>query len=197
MVEFILVEATPTQVAFAFDFNNRKFWVNNLMTGSGWNGDVIARQDPATGTGGYSFGALAPGPYFIMISVGSGGDYVVLNPGRTPFVGALPSGYSAWGPATTLNAADIGASATLAAPVAHISGVGYANWAKWRSLGYDQHGLNADPLFVDAAAEDFRLSSTSPAIAAGVTLPMVTTDCADTPRPQNAGYDIGAHAAPI
>ena len=158
-------------VAFAFDFNNRKFWVNNLTTGSGWNGDVIARQNPTMGIGGYPFETLAPGPYFIMISVGSAGDYVILNPGRTPFVGAVPSGYAAWGSATTLNSADIAAPATLTAPIAYISGVGYLRWAVWRSLGYDRHGVNADPLFVDAVAEDFRLSSNSPAIAAGVTRP--------------------------
>ena len=70
-------------IAFAFDFNHRKFWVNNLTTGSGWNGDVIAKQNPTIGTGGYSVETLAPGPYFIMISVGSATS-VILNPGRTP-----------------------------------------------------------------------------------------------------------------
>src|SRR6202008_3992193 len=97
-------------------------------------------------------------------------DYVILNPGRTPFVGAVPSGYAAWGSATTLNSADIGAPATLTAPIAYISGVGYLRWAAWQSLGYDRHGVNADPLFVHGATEDFRLSSNSPAIAAGITL---------------------------
>ena len=111
-------------VAFAFDFNNRKFWVNNLTTGSGWNGDGIVGQNPTTGAGGYPFGSIARGPYFIMISVGSAGDYAILNPGRTPFVGAVPSGYAAWGSTTTLNAADTGGPATLTAPIAYVCGVG-------------------------------------------------------------------------
>ena len=57
-------------IAFAFDFNHRKFLgSNNLTTGSGWNsGDVIARQNPTmTGTGGYSVQSPAgPGPYFLV-----------------------------------------------------------------------------------------------------------------------------------
>ncbi len=58
-------------VALALDFDNRRFWIRNITTNSGWNGDVTARQDPATGCGGHPFGTLAPGPYFIMVWVGN------------------------------------------------------------------------------------------------------------------------------
>ncbi len=49
-----------------------------------------------------------------------------------------------------------------------------------------------DPLFDNAAALDFHLQSNSPLIDLGLTLAQVTNDYYGTPRPQGAGYDIGA-----
>jgi hypothetical protein len=37
----------------------------------------------------------------------------------------------------------------------------------WRALGYDQHSLFADPLFVDAANGDYRVKPDSPALKLG------------------------------
>lgn len=48
-------------------------------------------------------------------------------------------------------------------------------------------------VFVDAARHDYGLVSSARAIDAGVTIPEVTTDVAGVPRPQGAGYDIGAY----
>lgn len=48
-------------------------------------------------------------------------------------------------------------------------------------------------LFVDAAGDDFRLKATSPAVDGGRTLTLVVDDLLGTPRPQGAGYDIGAY----
>jgi parallel beta-helix repeat protein len=58
---------------------------------------------------------------------------------------------------------------------------------------------NTDPRFVNASSTsfDFRLQPGSPAIDAGLTLPLVTTDFYGTSRPQGNGYDIGAYELPV
>ena len=44
---------------------------------------------------------------------------------------------------------------------------GKLNWKKWRDAGFDQHSLIADPLFANAAQNDFRLDPHSPALGLG------------------------------
>ncbi len=52
---------------------------------------------------------------------------------------------------------------------------------------------NNDPLLANVGSHDYTLTSTSPAIKAGVTISSVTVDFAGAPRPQGSGYDIGAY----
>jgi Right handed beta helix region len=55
--------------------------------------------------------------------------------------------------------------------------------------------MTTDPSFVMASGGDYHLKPGSPAIDAGAVATGVTTDLANTPRPQGAGYDVGAYEA--
>jgi parallel beta-helix repeat protein len=63
-----------------------------------------------------------------------------------------------------------GSQATYSDRVAYVSGRGNTtSLAEFRSwTGYEVHGLQADPLFVDRAAGNYRLQVTSPAVDAGM-----------------------------
>lgn len=75
--------------------------------------------------------------------------------------------------------------------------------AQWQRLGYDKQSIIASPaaLFVDVAANNYRLRSGSAAIDTGATLALVTTDISGVARPQGPRHDIGCHeyvvSAPI
>jgi len=60
------------------------------------------------------------------------------------------------------------------------------------SGGNASNNLTSDPLFANPSQGDFHLTSGSPAIDAGISLPEVPTDFEGTPRPQGSAYDIGA-----
>jgi parallel beta-helix repeat protein len=55
------------------------------------------------------------------------------------------------------------------------------------------NNLTTDPKFVNVSANDFSLQASSPAINAGMTISVVTTDMKGVARPQGAAYDIGAY----
>ena len=57
---------------------------------------------------------------------------------------------------------------------------------------WDSSALNVNPLFIDAASENFNLHINSPAIDHGASVPAVTDDFSAISRPRGAGYDIGA-----
>jgi hypothetical protein len=61
------------------------------------------------------------------------------------------------------------------------------------TAGTVSNNLFTDPKFVNAAANDYHLQSTSPAINAGMTLSETTPDFDGVTRPQGSAYDIGAY----
>ncbi len=65
-----------------------------------------------------------------------------------------------------------------------------------KQLDFDQHSLfGVDPGFVNPAAGNYRLRVDSPAIDRGVMRYDFNYDIVQTPRPQMAGWDIGAYEA--
>ncbi len=69
--------------------------------------------------------------------------------------------------------------------IAYLAGGGIAG-------GIQSNNILDDPLFVDAAANDFRTLPESPAIDAGLSLEEVDVDFAGVPRPLGSAHDIGA-----
>jgi hypothetical protein len=68
--------------------------------------------------------------------------------------------------------------------------------AQWQSAtGQDRHSFVATPtaLFVNAAANDFHLTATSPAIDTGTSSQAPATDLEGKPRPSGKGFDVGAY----
>lgn len=66
--------------------------------------------------------------------------------------------------------------------------------AEWQALGFDQHSTTASlaALFVDPAADDYRLVIGSPAIDAGVRLPIGGRDIDGSRYSNGAGPDVGS-----
>lgn len=62
--------------AIAVDFGANKIWLfSDNVSSPGWNDDVLANQNPATGTGGYSL-SITGAPYFAMFSLFATADTV-------------------------------------------------------------------------------------------------------------------------
>jgi hypothetical protein len=71
------------------------------------------------------------------------------------------------------------------------NGIGRSVTELTSMYGKETHGLNADPLFADAANHNYELLPGSPAIDRGVVIPGATDDFDGTPRPQGNSTDIG------
>jgi len=68
------------------------------------------------------------------------------------------------------------------------------NLSQWQShISGDMNSIEADPVFVDPASNDYHLSSTSPCIDAGTSNGAPATDYDGILRPQLNAYDMGAY----
>ncbi|MCL4488722.1 MAG: right-handed parallel beta-helix repeat-containing protein [Chloroflexi bacterium] len=66
------------------------------------------------------------------------------------------------------------------------------SFSQWRGIGKEANGILGNPLFVNAPAGNFRLQKSSPVIDKGANVG-VSVDSDGNPRPEGAGYDIGAY----
>lgn len=78
------------------------------------------------------------------------------------------------------------------ASIANVLGVS-KTWSQWQADGANASGVNADPLFTNAATYDFTTQAASPARNAGTALAAATLDRRGVLRPQGAAVDIGAY----
>lgn len=70
------------------------------------------------------------------------------------------------------------------------------SWAAWKALGFEVHGILADPLYVNSEVNtwNLQLQSGSPAIGAGVDLgSSYKIDILGKARPVGTSWDIGAY----
>ena len=94
------IGGTTQIVQFAVDFGAQLIWARCLQAGSvfsNWNNSGTA--NPATGTGGNSFSAIAGiATYYIAMGGNTTGDSVTINVGATAFtLGTTPpAGFLAW-----------------------------------------------------------------------------------------------------
>ncbi len=79
-------------VDFAVDLDNNKIWVRTQNTG--WNGDILANQDPANNIGGHSIAYMSK-PWFVYNN-GNGAVSTVdtFNFGATAYTYSPPTGGS-------------------------------------------------------------------------------------------------------
>lgn len=78
----------------AIDIGAKKVWVGRNGT---YPTISTVAQNPAAGTGGFSFSGINAGPYFPLGWGINSGDAGTFNFGATAFNTAPPSGFSAWG----------------------------------------------------------------------------------------------------
>jgi hypothetical protein len=88
----------------AIDLNAKLIWFYNPATQQ-WNGDVVSRQNPATGQGGLPLTSIAvlnnqPNPVYLGVSVDAAGDALTINAGATAFVNSVPAGFNPWNTAS-------------------------------------------------------------------------------------------------
>jgi hypothetical protein len=90
------IGSSSNTIGIAVDLANSLIWFRDGAVGS-WNAISGTANNPATGTGGISFSAIAGSamrPAFI--SAFTSGQVVTANLGGSSFLGAVPSGFSAW-----------------------------------------------------------------------------------------------------
>lgn len=82
-------------VAVDFGTGGGLYWAKNITQGTGWNNDILANQNPATGTGGFS-GWNSGAPFGIAVEMQDNTDQCTLNTGGSAYVGTPPSGFVNW-----------------------------------------------------------------------------------------------------
>jgi hypothetical protein len=85
---------TGTTLCVAADLTNNKIWFR--PNGGNWNNDVIANQNPATNTGGFTIGVTGGGPYFPLGTVANSTDAATANFGATAYAQSVPAGFGNW-----------------------------------------------------------------------------------------------------
>lgn len=107
-----------TTIGVAVDFTHSKLWFYNPLQAR-WNSAVLASQNPATNTGGYSISGITGTIFPAWSGDTNGSNKCLLNCGASAFANTMPSGFSSWdtlaGSATTWNPSDKAATITLAA----------------------------------------------------------------------------------
>lgn len=97
------------------------------------------------------------------------------------------------------NTADYNCIYRTAGPIQNSrSGSLYTTLASWQSAtGWDVNSLSTDPLFLAGSGDDYSLTTSSPLLDKGRTLPEVIDDYRGLSRPQGLYYETGAYEIPL
>lgn len=82
--------------AMEVDFGAAKIWFKNVTQNTGWNNDILANQNPATGTGGYNIAGLGGPPYGLTVEIDTLNDAITINTGGSPYALTPSPGFSNW-----------------------------------------------------------------------------------------------------
>jgi hypothetical protein len=95
-------------IGHAIDFGAKKIWsipINQPGTTPQWNNDVLANQNPATGTGGYSIAGLSAGTYYAAVNQKdtklTAAMFINFGTGNSSYRAPLPSGFLNWNGTST------------------------------------------------------------------------------------------------
>lgn len=84
--------ATNDVIGVAIDVGTGKVWAR--INAGNWNNDILANQNPATGTGGVAIGLT--GAVFFSCDVESTTIQGILNTGGSAYANTAPTGFGSW-----------------------------------------------------------------------------------------------------
>lgn len=91
--------------AMEVDFGALKVWFKNITGGTGWNNDILANQNPATATGGFSIATLSGTSFYLCANFENNvDDALTVNTGGSAYALTPSTGFRSFAESVSLGA---------------------------------------------------------------------------------------------